>query len=69
MAARFVFACRFAGLAQRGWVVYSVVAALVYLVLAFASFPAQDFRLMLAGGILIWSWASVVSARLLVTGA
>jgi uncharacterized protein DUF998 len=65
VAACFVFARRFKALGQRGWVVYSVVAAVVYLVLGFASFPAEDFRLALAGGILVWTWASVIAARLL----
>jgi uncharacterized protein DUF998 len=65
VAACFVFARRFRALGQRGWAAYSVVAAVVYLVLGFASFPAEDFRLMLAGGILVWTWASVVAARLL----
>jgi hypothetical protein len=65
VAACFVFARRFAGLGQRGWVWYSVAAAVVYLVLGFASFPAEDWRLQLAGGILVWSWASVICAKLL----
>lgn len=65
VAACFVFARRFARLGERGWVWYSVVAAVAYLILGFASFPAGDFRLMLAGGILVWSWASVIPLRLL----
>jgi hypothetical protein len=65
VAACFVFARRFARLGERGWVWYSVVAAVTYLILGFASFPAEDFRLMLAGGILVWSWASVIALRLL----
>lgn len=64
-AACFVFARRFARLGERGWVWYSVVAAVAYLILGFASFPAGDFRLMLAGGLLVWSWASVIALRLL----
>lgn len=65
VAAGFVFARRFAAEGRRGWVVYSVLAAVVFLVLGFASFPAEDFRLMLAGGILIWTWASAVALRVL----
>jgi hypothetical protein len=64
-AACFVFARRFAGLGQRGWVAYSVVVPVLYLILGFAAFPAEDFRLMLVGGALIWSWASVVALKLL----
>jgi hypothetical protein len=66
VAACFVFARRFHRLGEPGWRWYSVAAAVVYLILGFASFPAGDFRLMLAGGILVWSWASVIALRLLV---
>jgi hypothetical protein len=65
VAACFVFARRFARQGERGWAWYSVTAAVGYLVLGFAAFPAEDFRWMLAGGILVWSWASVVALRLL----
>jgi hypothetical protein len=65
VAACFVFARRFARQGERGWAAYSVAAAVAYLILGFAAFPADDFRLMLAGGILVWSWASVVAFRLL----
>jgi hypothetical protein len=65
VAACFVFARRFGRLGERGWVWYSVVAAVAYLILGFVSFPAEDFRLMLAGGILVWTWASVIALRLL----
>ncbi|HEY8474710.1 MAG TPA: hypothetical protein VIL37_19080 [Natronosporangium sp.] len=63
----FVFAGRFHRLGEPGWRWYSVAAAVAYLILGFASFPAGDFRLMLAGGIVVWSWASVVALRLLLT--
>lgn len=69
VAACLVFARRFAALGERGWATYSLVTPVVYLVAAFASFPAGDFRLMLAGGILAWSWISVVAAKLLLTHA
>jgi hypothetical protein len=65
VAACFVFARRFARLGQPGWAWYSRGAAVVYLVLGFASFPAGDFRLMLAGGILVWTWASVIALRVM----
>lgn len=65
VAACFVFARRFARLGEPGWRWGSVIVAVAYLVLGFASFPASDFRLMLAGGILIWGWGSVVALKLL----
>jgi hypothetical protein len=65
IAACFVFARWFARRGERGWAAYSVTAAVAYLVLGFAAFPAEDFRWMLAGGILVWIWASVVALRLL----
>lgn len=65
VAVAVVFARRFAGQARRVWVAYSIAAAALYVILAFASFPAEDYRLMLAGGVIIWTWASAVTARLL----
>jgi hypothetical protein len=64
VAACIVFARRFAANGERGWAGYSVASAAVYLILAFAAFPAGDFRLMLAGGVLAWGWISVVAAKL-----
>ncbi|MFG1945608.1 DUF998 domain-containing protein [Nonomuraea sp. NPDC048826] len=55
-----VFARRFAREGRRGWAAYSVVAPATYLVLGFAAFPTQDFRLMLAGGAVIWTWAAAL---------
>ncbi len=69
VAACFVFARRFARLGEPGWAWYSGIAAIAYLILAFASFPAGDFRLMLAGGALGWTWASVIALRLLLRGS
>ena len=63
IAACFVFARRFAARGERGWVAYCVVTAVLDVVLTVASFGAADFRLMLAGGALIWVWAAVVTAR------
>ncbi|HEX6682385.1 MAG TPA: DUF998 domain-containing protein [Candidatus Limnocylindrales bacterium] len=65
VAACFVFARRFARSGRRGWQVASIAIAVIYLVLGFAAFPLADFRLMLAGGILIWGWASAVAFGLM----
>jgi hypothetical protein len=32
-------------------------------VLTVASFAAADYRLMLAGGAIVWLWASIVTAH------
>lgn len=65
IAACFVFARRFAARKQPGWVAYCVITAGADLVLTGASFATADYRLMLAGGALIWVWAAVVTAHLL----
>ena len=63
IAACFVFARRFAARGERAWVAYSVGTAIADIVLTGASFAASDFRLMLAGGVLAWLWASAVVAK------
>ncbi|TDD23589.1 DUF998 domain-containing protein [Actinomadura sp. KC06] len=65
-AACLVFARRFAREGRRGWTIYSVAAVAVYLVLGLAAFPAGEFRLMLAGGAAIWTWAAVLSIKFLI---
>ncbi|MBF6332843.1 DUF998 domain-containing protein [Nocardia transvalensis] len=47
------------------WAAYSFTAVLAYLVLGFAAFPLHDYRLMLIGGIAIWTWASAACLRVL----
>jgi hypothetical protein len=71
VAACFVFARRFRWAGQRSWATYCTVTGLVAPVLALAAFPAADFRLLFAGGVLVWGWASLLAARLLTrpTGA
>lgn len=58
-----VLARRFAARGRRGWAVYSVAAAVGYLVLSAVAFGAADFRWMLAGGALVWTWAAAVCAE------
>ncbi|MFI0487278.1 DUF998 domain-containing protein [Actinomadura sp. 9N215] len=65
-AACLVFARRFAREGRRSWTIYSVAAAAAYLVLGLAAFPAEEFRLMLAGGAAIWTWAAVLSIKFLI---
>jgi hypothetical protein len=64
-AACLVFARRFAREGRRGWALYSVLAPVAYLGLGFAAFPVQDFRLMLLGGAIIWTWASALCLNLM----
>lgn len=61
-----VFARGFAKEGRRGWAAYSGLAAVGYVVLSSIAFGATDFRWMLAGGALIWTWAAILCLRALV---
>lgn len=69
VAAAFVFARRFAAEGRRGWVAYSIGAVLLDLGLTSVTFAVDDYRWMLAGGIVIWTWAAAVTAYVLRTRA
>jgi hypothetical protein len=58
-----IFARRYAGLGQRGWAWYCGATAVVSLALTWSSFPAGDYRLMLAGGAVSWIGLSVMTAH------
>lgn len=63
IAAGFVFARRFFADGKRGWAWVSIVTPVAYIVLGGAAFPLSDYRWMLAGGAIIWIWASAVIAH------
>jgi hypothetical protein len=65
LVACFVFARRFGGLGRRGWAAYCTATGVVAPLIAVAAFPTGDFRLLFAGGVLLWGWASVLAAHLL----
>ncbi|WP_020521800.1 DUF998 domain-containing protein [Catelliglobosispora koreensis] len=65
IAACFVFARAFRRQGKTGWAVLSWAAAAGYFVVAGTGFGTSDFRLVLAGGGLLWLWAAAVSAHLL----
>lgn len=65
IAAAFVFARRFAAEGRRGWVAYSIGAVVADLGLTSVTFAVDDYRWMLAGGIVIWTWAAAVTAHVL----
>lgn len=65
VAAAFVFARRFAAEGRRGWVAYSIGAVVADLALTSVTFAVDDYRWMLAGGIVIWTWAAAVTAQVL----
>lgn len=67
IVACFVFARRFAGQGQRGWASYSIATVVANIALTSASFATGDYRLMFAGGALMWVWASIITARLRAT--
>lgn len=64
-AACFVLARRFAREGRTGWRVACYVVPVLSLALSGASFGVADYRWMLAGGGLIWLWASAVSLQAL----
>ncbi|WP_020519894.1 DUF998 domain-containing protein [Catelliglobosispora koreensis] len=63
MAACVVFARRFAAEGKRGWVIYSIAVLVAEVVLTSASFALADYRLMFAGGVIIWTWIAAVTAH------
>ncbi|WP_232661674.1 DUF998 domain-containing protein [Pseudonocardia sp. TRM90224] len=65
IAACVVFALRFRRQGRRGWATSSAIVPIAYLALGFAAFPADDLRLLLAGGAIIWLWASALTLRIL----
>ncbi|MQM24704.1 DUF998 domain-containing protein [Glycomyces albidus] len=67
LAACFVFARRFRAERRTGWRAACYAVPALYLVLIVTSFAAADFRAMLAGGALIWLWASAVTLQQLRT--
>lgn len=65
VVACFVFAGRFRGRGRRGWAAYCTATGVVAPLIAVATFPTGDFRLLFAGLVLLWGWASVIAAQLL----
>jgi hypothetical protein len=61
LVACFVLARRFARQGRTGWRVACYVVPVLSLALSGASFGVADYRWMLAGGGIIWLWASAVS--------
>jgi Protein of unknown function (DUF998) len=61
----FVFARRFLAEGARGWAIYSIVSAIASLLLTMVSFPLADYRIMFAGGVIVWLWAAIVAGRYL----
>ena len=65
LVACFVLARRFAGRGRRGWAAYCTATGVVAPLITVAAFPAGDFRMLFAGGVLLWGWVSVMAAYLL----
>jgi len=62
-AACFVLARRFLADGERGWAIYSIVSAVLSVVLTATSFGVADYRYMLAGGVIVWLWAAIVTGK------
>jgi hypothetical protein len=65
IVACFVFARRFRGLGRQGWAVYCTATGVAAPILAVAAFVAGDFRWLFASLVLLWGWASAITAQLL----
>jgi hypothetical protein len=68
IAACFVFARRFAGLQQRGWAAYSIIAGTVFFAafIGIASGGGQSWTILgfWIGLVFVWAWLSALSVRL-----
>jgi hypothetical protein len=65
IASCFVFARVFRGLGQRGWSTYGLTSAVVGILLVAAGLATGDFLGTTGGGLVIYSFLSAVSGRLL----
>jgi hypothetical protein len=63
IVACFVFARRYVRRGERGWAAYCLATVVADVALTAASFAGPDYRLMLAGGALVWIWAAAVTAH------
>ncbi|SDE37299.1 DUF998 domain-containing protein [Glycomyces harbinensis] len=68
IVACFVIARRFRRDGQTAWRISCYIVPVAYVALNAASFAAADYRWMLAGGAVIWLWASAVSLQVLRSG-
>lgn len=65
IASCFFFAWVFCGLGQRGWSIYGVVSAVVGITLVAAGLATENFLGPTFGGLVLYSFLSAVSGRLL----
>ncbi|GAA2336987.1 DUF998 domain-containing protein [Dactylosporangium salmoneum] len=64
-AASIVFARRFLSRGQHAWAAYSIAAVAADLAAAGIAATTGDFRWLLLGGAVTWTWASAISLKLL----
>jgi len=60
-----VFARRFLSRGQRGWASYCLVAVAADLATSATAAVTHDFRWLLLGGAITWTWASIITAQLI----
>lgn len=63
--ASIVFALRFTCRGQHAWAAYSIAAVAADLAAAGMAAATGDFRWLLLGGAVTWTWASAISQKLL----
>jgi hypothetical protein len=64
-AASIVFARRFLNRGQHAWAAYSIAAVAADLATAGTAATTGDFRWLLLGGAVTWTWASAINLKLL----
>lgn len=65
VAACFVFGRSFVRQKKRGPAIFGWLVVLAYAILAGIGIPGGNFQLVLAGGGVLWLWASIVTAQLM----
>ncbi len=60
-----VFARRFLSRGQRGWASYCLVAVAADLATSATAAVTHDFRWLLLGGAITWTWAWIITAQLI----
>jgi Protein of unknown function (DUF998) len=64
IASFFVFARRFGGVGERGWVWYCLLSGLLFVSITAFGMAKQDFRIMAVAIVIGWGWTALIAAKL-----